>query len=142
MKLIHTVYTQCIYLCTVCLLVNKTHCLYSVSIHQLELFKWMCTQPSCFPEISDSLLCPTFKQSWWSKRQAFWKSTKCACEADLEPAALFLGGYNKLWILDLELCNTVRDQMMHQHTIILFIGLIFLNIFLKIYLFTVFSLVY
>lgn len=142
MKLIHTVYTQCIYLCTVCLLVNKTHFLHSVRIHQLELFKWMCTQPSCFPEISDCLLCPTFKQSWRSKRQAFWKSTKCACEADLEPAALFLGGYNKLWILDLELCNTVQDHMMHQHTVILFIGLIFLNIFLKIYLFTVFSLVY
>lgn len=48
-------------------------------------------------------------------RQAIWKSRKCACEADLEPTALFIGGYNKIWILDLELCNTVRYHMMQEH---------------------------
>lgn len=44
-------------------------------------------------------------------RQAIWKSRKCACEADLEPTALLIGGYNKIWILDLELCNTVTYHM-------------------------------
>lgn len=41
-------------------------------------------------------------------RQAIWKSKRNACEADLEPTVLIIGGYNKIWILDLELCNTVR----------------------------------
>lgn len=41
-------------------------------------------------------------------RQAILKSRKCECERDLEPTALFIGGYNKIWILNLELCNTVK----------------------------------
>lgn len=41
----------------------------------------------------------------------FKKAEKCACECDLEATALFIGGYNKMWILNLELCNTVRNHM-------------------------------